>query len=521
MAILANIFRWMIGEPPPPANPFSVPGGAIPGLEAGAARRRLALWQPSAVHVNALIRNAGATVLARARWLVRNNGYAKAALRSWSAATVGAGIKPSSLIEDEALRESVQQAWLDWTDECDAEEVTDFYGLTRRVARETYLAGECFVRFRPRFPQDGLSVPLQLQLLPSEQLPTAKLEQVPNGLGNDGGQIRMGVEFDANVRDRRVAYWFYRSNPTDRTTSFRDLLAQQQLVRVPASEVMHVFDPVEAGQVRGLTNYAAAIVKLFMLDAYDDAELERQKQQASMATFIEVPEERDEMNMLVNQRPEDDPAILFPGAIVEGYAGEKMHHLAPPGVAGTYEPFQYRTLLQLSAATGIPYAELAADLNRTTYASSRAGLLAFRTEVEAFQWAVLVFQFLRRVWVRWMDTAVLAASVPITATAYNTNPARYRRMQAIVPRAPWVDPLKDRQAVKLALDMHAIAPQDAVEAEGNDLETVYRRIAEAKRLREKWGIDDPLPGWGSRVGQPTPNTAPVEPSEEQPTSEAA
>ena len=80
---------------------------------------------------------------------------------------------------------------------------------------------------------------------------------------------------------------------------------------------------------------------------------------------------------------------------------------------------------------------------------------------------MLVYQFLRKVWLRWMDTAVLAGAVPgLTAATYNANRARYRAMQAITPRAPWVDPLKDRQAIKLAIDSQIMAPQDAIEAEG-------------------------------------------------------
>jgi lambda family phage portal protein len=401
----------------------------------------------------------------------------------------------------------VQTAWTNWTDEADAEDVTDFYGITRRVSREAFLAGECFVRFRPRFPQDGLSVPLQLQLLPSEQLPLWKLEYVPEGLGNAGGAIRMGIEFDRNVRDRRVAYWFLRSDPTDQTVTFRDLLVQEQIARIPAEEIIHVFDPVEAGQLRGLTGYAAAVVKLFQLDAYDDSELERQKQQSRYASFIEIPEERDDEGLLLNTRPEDDPAVFGPGATVELYGGEKITHSQPPGVAGTYEPFQFRVLLQICAALGVPYAELSADLTKATYASSRAGLLAFRQEVEAFQHAVLVFQFLRRVWQRWMNAAVLAGAVPISAQTYNASPALYRAMQAITPRSPWVDPLKDRQAVKLALDSQLIAPQDAIEAEGYDMETVYRRIAEANALRDSLGITPPAPGWGSHTAAVPPPTA--------------
>lgn len=524
--MLSSLVSWFT-RGLPPAPPWGVFGEAPSGLEAGSLRRRLATWQPASVHINALMREAGPTVVARARWLVRNNGYAKAALRSWAAATVGAGIKPSSLVADKPMREAIHAAWMTWTDEADAEDVTDFYGLTRRVSREAFLAGECFVRFRPRFPQDGLSVPLQLQLLPSEQLPNWRLERVPAGQPNAGGEIRMGIEFDRNVRDRRVAYWFHRSNPTDPTIAFADALGRQQLTRVPADEVIHVFDPVEAGQLRGLTGYAAAVVKLFQLDLYDDSELERNKQQSRYATFIETPEMLDDSGNPLEPRPDDDPAVWGPGATVQLYPGEKVNFANPGGVAGGYEPFQFRTLLQLCAALGIPYAELSADLSRATYASSRAGLLAFRTEVEAFQHAVLVYQFLRKVWQRWMDAAVLAGAVPgLTAAIYNANRARYRAMQAITPRAPWVDPLKDRQAIKLAIDSLIIAPQDAIEAEGYDIETVYRRIAEANELRRQYGIADPPHGWGagSRViagTAPTDSAAPASPDENAPSSQEA
>jgi lambda family phage portal protein len=336
----------------------------------------------------------------------------------------------------------------------------------------------------------------------------------------------MGIEFDRNLRDKRVAYWFLRGNPTDQTITFSDALLGSQLVRVPAEEIIHVFDPVEAGQLRGLTGYAAAMVKLFQLDLYDDAELERNKQQARYASFIETPEMLDGEGNPLEPRPDDDPATWGPGATVQLYPGEKVSFANPGGSGSGYEPFQFRTLLQLCASLGIPYAELSSDLSKTSYASSRAGLLAYRTEVEAFQHAVLVYQFLRKVWRRWLDTAVLAGAVPITATQYNAQPLLYRAMQAITPRAPWVDPLKDRQAVKLALDMQVMAPQDAIEAEGYDIETVYRRIAEADALRKQYGIEAPKPGINANAppaaADPAADPAePPDPNEQAGDKEAA
>ena len=42
-----------------------------------------------------------------------------------------------------------------------------------------FIAGEVFFRFRPRRLQDGLTVPLQLQMLPSEMLPIETNWQEP------------------------------------------------------------------------------------------------------------------------------------------------------------------------------------------------------------------------------------------------------------------------------------------------------------------------------------------------------
>lgn len=491
--------RAATGDMPfPPAPPLvgGLPGlteggGAVrqqpSGLESGSRRTRLAAFIPASEHINGLLRNAGDTTLARARWLVRNNGYAKAALKSWATATVGAGIKPSPLIDDPELKFAVSLAWADWTDQADAEDVTDFYGIARRVSRETFIAGECFVRFVPRPSGAGLGVPLQLLVLPSEQLPLWKNEKAPNG-----NPIRLGIEFDIRT-NRRAAYWFWSHHPADSTMGFDLAMSANELQRVPADEIIHVFDPVEAGQLRGLSSFSASIVKLFMLDMYDDAELERKKQAARFATFITRPApdyaggpvEVDQDGGL------DLGAMTYygPGAVVELEEGQDLRFSEPADVGANFEGFQYRVLLQISAALGVPYAELSSDLSKATYASSRAGLLAFRGDVEAFQFAVLVFQFLRRVYQRWLPTAVIAGAVPISAARFNRERTALLRFKAMTPRPPWVDPMKDRQAEALAVQNGFKARSDVIEAEGFDPEEVDQRIYEDRQREARFGLN--------------------------------
>ena len=215
---------------------------------------------------------------ARSRWLVRNNGYAANAIESWAANTVGDGISPNSSIAQASRKDAVQRLWLAWTDDADAEGLTDFYGLQRRAAREVFMTGEVFLRFRPRRVEDGLVVPLQVQILPSEMLPLSH-----NAVDCNVNVIRQGIEL--NRVGRRVAFHFLRRHPGDST----DPGLAGETIRVPASEVLHVIDPVEAGQLRGVSRFAPAIVKLFLLDQYDDAELDRKKVAAMYAMFVTSP----------------------------------------------------------------------------------------------------------------------------------------------------------------------------------------------------------------------------------------
>jgi len=289
------------------------------------ARRRLKGWNPPLENINALVASGGPRLLARARELVVTNGYAANACEAFAANLVGDGIKPSSLIEDAGLRDRVQKLWLAWTDEADADGLTDFYGLQAMVAREMFVAGECFVRLRPRRAEDGLMVPLQLQLLQSEMLPFEKTETAANG-----NRIRCGIEFDGI--GRRVAYHVRRRHPGD---SMDQGAVFPETARVPAEDVLHTYRPIDAGQIRGLPHVAPAMVRLFLLDQYDDAELDRKKTAAMFAGFITktVPEE-PMMGEGVADTEGAAIASLEPGTMEVLLPGEDVKFSSPADVGG-------------------------------------------------------------------------------------------------------------------------------------------------------------------------------------------
>jgi len=435
-------------------------------LEGAMSQRRLRGWQPPLENINSLVASGGPRLLARSRELVVTNGYAANACEAFASNLVGDGIKPSSLIEDPALRDQVQRLWLAWTDEADADGLTDFYGLQAMVAREMFVAGECFVRMRPRRAEDGLLVPIQLQLLQSEMLPFDATETAPNG-----NRIRCGIEFDAI--GRRQAYHFRRRHPGDSTDQG---VFTSETVRVPAGDVLHIYRPIDAGQIRGLPHVAPAMVRLFLLDQYDDAELDRKKTAAMFAGFITKTAPEEQLMGEIEATDDSGATVsLEPGTLQVLLPGEDVKFSSPADVGGGYEAFQYRTLLSVSASLGLPYHLVTGDVRQANYSSLRAELVEFRRRVEQLQHGVVAHQFCRPVWARWLETAVLSGALAIPDFA--RSPARYRPVNWIPPRWDWVDPLKDIQAQVLAMEAGIVSRRKVVQATGYDVEEIDRENA--------------------------------------------
>jgi lambda family phage portal protein len=466
-------------------------------FDAGQSGRRLRSIPSSTTAVNQQIRAYGRTIVARSRYLAANNPFTSNARDSFVSSLVGAGIVPSPLLKnDPALKTALLDLWNAWVDQADADWLTDFYGLQALVAGEVFDAGECFLRHRQRFPQDGLLVPYQVQLLPSEMLPLDRNQDLGNG-----ARIECGIEFDPI--GRRVAYWFYRVHPGQ-----IDILNLQsapgETVRVPAEEVIHIYRPTRAGQIRGIPHTISALTTMALMDLYDDAELERKRTAALFAGFIKRPAPDASDHPLGSQTlvPPDfsDPLgkgtvgsapVLEPGTMSDLFPGEEVIFSEPADVGGSYEPFQYHNLLRAAAGFGVPYAEMTGDLRRANFGSIRVGMLTFRRRMTALQHSIIAYQLCRPVWNRWLDAAVLAGALPISATEYARRKNELQQVKWVPPAWEWIDPLKDMEAEVLAVENRFKPRSLVIESQGYDPEEVDQKIQADQQSLESLGISPP------------------------------
>lgn len=487
-----SIPRQQGGATPPAigAAISGTPSGMAALHEAASSVRRLKGWKPTDAHINTILRSSGAELLRRSRNLVQTNAYALSAQESFSHNLIGTGIAPTCLLQGE-IREQINELFSIWSDEADADGQTSFYGLQTLAAFSLFEAGEVFVRMRSRRPQDGLSVPFQLQLIEAEQLDRLYNVELPNG-----NIVRCGIEF--NKIGQRVAYHFWKQHPGDLTFP----LATSERTIVPAAEVLHVYEMRRPGQLRGVPRTLAGMVRAYILDQYDDAMLDRAKVAALVAAWIKKPEEGSYWSNETEQTSLSDSSLTeaiaewSPGSINELLPGEEVTISEPADAGSTYEPFQYRNLTAISVAWGVPYAAMSGDMLKANYSNMRAALLEFRRRISPTQDNVIRYQFCRPIWRRFIETAVL------DGTLQGNTQEMVRQVRWIMPKWDWVDPLKDRNAEKVAVEMGVKSLSDVQEAEGYDPEDVAKRRAADIDRAERYGLEHPYP-----TQQPQPNVA--------------
>ncbi|MBF0260448.1 MAG: phage portal protein [Magnetococcales bacterium] len=447
------------------------------GYEAAQASRRLASWTPGGEGVNSLLIGNSDMLRQRSRDIVRRNAWATNGVDSLTSNLVGKGIKPRSILTEAKFNATAHALWERWVDESDAHEIQNFYGLQALAVRAMVEGGEVLIRLRHRRPEDGLVVPLQIQLLEAEHLPTTLNQDLPNG-----NRIRGGIEFDAI--NRRVAYHLYPEHPGE----YRMFGAgATQPVRVPASEVLHLFRPLRPGQIRGEPWLTQALIKLHVLDQYEDAELERKKTAALLAGFI--TRAAPDVGVIGEDGMSDDGLAVVdwaPGTIQTLLAGEDIKFSDPADVGPNYDRFLRMQHLAVAAAMGITYEQLTGDLSLVNFSSIRAGLVEMRRKMEQWQQITIIHQMCRPIWTRWMDQAVLSGA--LRAPGYVGRRHEYQAVKWIPHGWDWVDPLKDIQATVMEIRAGLISREQAISERGFSSEEIDRAVADDNSRADLLGL---------------------------------
>lgn len=461
---------------------------------------------------------------ARSQDAARNNPWIRAALRHLVSHEIGCGIQPRPKITDAGLKNDLIALWNDWTEEADFDGVLNFYAQQALLSRARYESGEVFVRCIVTPPSDPCCVPLRLQILEADLLPL----YLNNVTDAHTAKIRQGIE--RNASGQRVAYWFYREHPGERF----GLATVNDLIRVPASDVLHFYRPSRPSQLRGEPETLSVLYRAHTLDQFESAELTRKKIKARFAgvvwkenvddnplgpyaenatlTYLQaqldaaVAAHNDTLaaslrDQITTERERKSIVDIEDGFMLQLALHERVELAGGDTGTSSGMDFVSTQLRSIASGMGVPYELMTGDYANTNDRIMRVILNAFYRQLELNQ-DLLISQILQPVWEKWLYLAI--ASRKIRIPGYLKNPEKFEQCEWRAHAWSYVNPLQEAETAVLKINNGLTSRSAAVAESGWDAADVDQQQAEDHARERSLGLrygSVPVP---ATADKPTP-----------------
>jgi lambda family phage portal protein len=442
----------------------SKPRGAR-SFEAARMSRLVADWVTSSLAIDADIRSGLTVLRARSRDLCVNNAYGKRFLALLAANVVGPqGIRLQSKVKktsgelDADANRKIESAWSAW---CRPRNCT----VTRKLSMTDVLCigvkglardGEILNRMVSGFPKNDFAFALQL-------LDPEYLDHDYNDIANG---IIMGVELDDWKGP--VAYHVLTNHPARNEYQPRPAQKRQ---RVPAYEILHVYDADRAEQTRGYPWTVAALKDLHQLGHYRYSEAVAARVAAAKMGFFERSAEagfpyddKDASGNLIDE--------VSPGKFQELPQGYKFTEFNPTHPNQAFGDFCKSALKGIASGLNVSYISLANDLTETSYSSGRQGLLEERGYYMALQ-GFLIEHMVQPVFDAWLPHAIASGQLKLPLRDLD----RWNAPVWQARRWSWIDPDKDISASEKEVALGVNSRTRIAGNLGLDIEDVYDELA--------------------------------------------
>lgn len=424
-------------------------GGGSAGFAGGAIGRltsSLASWSGS---VNADLDLALPVLRARARSLANNNEHGKRFLSMVATNVVGRK-NPKLQVRamrdqrdprkagtlDKAANDAIESHWERWGRSADlAGRHRSLYSLLRTLARGVARDGEALVRIiRDRTLPYGIA----LQLLEPD-----RLDETLNGRLSNGNMVRQGVEVDSTLRV--IAYHVRTTHPGEPWN-----MTTQKVERVLSANMLHLFLPDRAEQIRGVSWFHAVIVRGSIIHNFEEAAVTAAQIGASKIAALERAEEAPDATALMSDGTSGGLTQMKveAGEMFELPPGYKLNSWNPEYPHANFESFLKACLRGLAAGLDVAAHNLTGDMTDVNYSSARIAELSERETWMILQdW--LIDSLLVPIYEEWLAISLLSgritfesgSALPADKYAKFSNASRFQGR-----RWSWVDPAKEAQA---------------------------------------------------------------------------
>jgi lambda family phage portal protein len=283
-----------------------------------------------------------------------------------------------------------------------------------------------------------------------------------------------------------VAYHLYKRNPND------VYVYDTQPERVPAGQILHLFQQKRIGQTRGMSDFAPIVQWIRDLDEYMTTEMKAALVASCFSVAIKTVSAGADggiEGLGQDDTAEDDGAVfsqLKSGLVARLFPDESVETINPS--RGHTDSAVWVTLMQraMAVGAGLSYERLTRDYSQTNFSSNRASDLEDRKEFR-FEQDWLTSHLCIPVWIRFVMAAVDAGvpgfPTPMQLlvsfdqfTAHEWQPQGWE----------WVDPKNEATAAHQALEDDTTTVRDELSKKGNrDWREIMRQRAIEKAYQQE------------------------------------
>ncbi len=515
------------------ANPLPAWPEANASVSAGTGYRdgqvdvatEMSIWQPRLVSADSAILRHGKMIRARARDLVRNDPIAKNAVRMNRDAVAGSGLKLALKIDWRTLGLKNIEAAAEWQDhvtreweayaespefQADARREMTFSQLFQVVDQVDYVDGESLSVVESK---EGFG-------LYRTCLNLVDVDRLDNPFGTlESARLRGGIERD--VHGAPVAYHIRNAHPADVNYD----MSAMTWSRVPRwtdwgrPVVFHTYDKTRAEQSRGVSEFASIVSTMWMLQQYNNTELTSAITQAAFAAVIQTELDwSSAVQVLGAQALKNDggnPLSAYAYAHMEQTAeyhrsrgitwqgsqipvlapNEKLDVFRPTHPNSNFESFESAFIRKLAAGLGVEAHELGKNYREVNYSAARSALLAVWRTYRARR-NRLITSFAMPFFGAWLEEAIMLGTVQLPHGVDDFLVARPYLLRGtfIAWGKPMIDPMKERQAQNLGMQMGAETLEDVVAEDGANWRDVLDQRAYERAYMINLGLDPDGPG---------------------------
>jgi len=440
--------------------------------DAGNFGRLNAGWRVSNYSAEVTDRESRTWVMARARDLERNSDIMNSVINAYKRNVIGSGFQIQAKTPRSELNKELERLWKKWCKarNCDVTGQQSLNQILRMaVVRKKVDGGILFVK---RYTNDGM-IPFCLQMIEVDELDT--MQTYPN---KEGNRVVGGVEY--NRYNRPVGYWIRQYDIDGYSIS--------DPVYVKADDCIFYFSKKRPSQIREMSDMAQTVTRIRDVNEFITAVSVKQRIEACLAVFIKkaLPVTGIGRTDQSSERKFDyDGKTLTPGMMKELNAGDDVEVVNPTGQSADATSFTKLQQRLIGAGQGLSYESTSRDMSETNYASARQG--AIEDEMTYLEEKEMIISILDEIYETFVISCWIAGLIDVKD--FWEHKDDYLMHEWIQPPKKWVDPQKESNATKTALNLGIKTYKQVAAENGTDWRTQIDDMSEVLEYAAEKGID--------------------------------